>query len=38
MNLLILILSILSGGEIRLIIDSTILKVANIYIGHRQGE
>ena len=31
MNLLILILSILSGGEIRLIIDDTILKVANIY-------
>jgi hypothetical protein len=31
MNLLILILSILSGGEIRLIIDGTILKVANVY-------
>jgi hypothetical protein len=30
-NLLILILSILSGEEIRLIIDGTILRVANIY-------
>jgi hypothetical protein len=31
MNLLILILSILSGKEIKLIVDGTILRVANIY-------
>ncbi len=31
MNLIILILSILFGKEIKLIIDGTILKVANIY-------
>jgi hypothetical protein len=31
MNLLILILSILFGKEIKLMVDGTILRVANIY-------
>jgi hypothetical protein len=31
MNLIILILSILFGKEIKLIVDGTILRVANIY-------
>jgi hypothetical protein len=37
MNLLILILSILFGEEIRLMVDGTILRVANIYTEHKQG-